>query len=57
MKFLISIVALTLALAVNGPAFAGDATMPKTKAECEKAGWPVGCLRVTSALGQRTRLI
>ena len=38
MKFLISIVALTLALAVNGPAFAGDATIPKTKAECEKAG-------------------
>jgi hypothetical protein len=35
MKSLISILAITLAVAFTGPTFAGGA---KTKAECEKAG-------------------
>jgi hypothetical protein len=38
MKTLISIFALTLALAFTGPAFAGDVTAAKTEADCAKAG-------------------
>jgi hypothetical protein len=38
MKTLISIFALTLALAFTGPAFAGDVTAAKTEADCTKAG-------------------
>jgi hypothetical protein len=38
MKTLFSIFAITLALAFTGPAFAGDVTMAKTKADCDKAG-------------------
>jgi hypothetical protein len=38
MKTLISMVALALALAFTGPAFAGDVTAAKTEADCAKAG-------------------
>jgi hypothetical protein len=38
MKTLVSTLALALALAFTGPAFAGDAAMAKTQADCEKAG-------------------
>ena len=38
MKTLISTLAVTLALAFTGPAFAGDVTKATTKADCEKAG-------------------
>ena len=44
MKTLASTVALALALAFAGPAFAGDVTTAKTQADCEKAGgtWDAG---------------
>jgi hypothetical protein len=38
MKALISTLAVALALAVTGPAFAGDVTTAKTEADCQKAG-------------------
>jgi hypothetical protein len=38
MKTLISALALTLALAFSGSAFAGDASAAKNKADCDKAG-------------------
>jgi hypothetical protein len=38
MKTLLSIFALTLALAFTDPAFAGDVTAAKTEADCAKAG-------------------
>ena len=38
MKTLLSIFALTLALAFTGPAFAGDVTAVKTEADCKAAG-------------------
>ena len=38
MKALVSTLALALALAFAGPAFAGDVTTAKTQADCEKAG-------------------
>ena len=38
MKTVLSIFALTLALAFTGPAFAGDVTAAKTEADCAKAG-------------------
>jgi hypothetical protein len=38
MKSLISVLAMALALAFTGPAFAGDVTTAKTQADCEKAG-------------------
>ena len=38
MKTLVSTVALALALAVSGPAFAGDVTKATNAADCEKAG-------------------
>jgi hypothetical protein len=38
MKTLISIFALTLALAFTGPAFAQDVKTAKTAADCAKAG-------------------
>ena len=38
MKTLISIVTLSLALALTPPAFAGGGSMPTNKADCEKAG-------------------
>ena len=38
MKTLISTFAFALALAFTGPAFAGDVTMAKNAADCEKAG-------------------
>jgi hypothetical protein len=38
MKTLISIFAVTLALAFTGLAFAGDVTAAKTEADCAKAG-------------------
>ena len=44
MKTLASTLALALALAFAGPAFAGDVTTAKTQADCEKAGgtWDAG---------------
>jgi hypothetical protein len=38
MKALISILALALALAFTGPAFAGGVATAKTEADCTKAG-------------------
>jgi hypothetical protein len=38
MKTLISIFAVTLALAFTGPVFAGDVKAAKTEADCAKAG-------------------
>jgi hypothetical protein len=38
MKTIISTLAMALALAFTGPAFAGDVTAAKTAADCEKAG-------------------
>ena len=38
MKGLLSMLAVALALAVTGPAFAGDITKATTKADCDKAG-------------------
>ena len=38
MKGFASILALALALAFAGPAFAGDVTAAKTEADCEAAG-------------------
>ena len=38
MKTLVSTFALALALAVTGPAFAGDVTKATNAADCEKAG-------------------
>jgi flagellin-like protein len=38
MKGLASIIALALAIAFTGPAFAQDVTSAKTAADCEKAG-------------------
>jgi hypothetical protein len=38
MKSLVSILAVTVALAFTGPAFAGDVTAAKTEADCAKAG-------------------
>jgi hypothetical protein len=38
MKTLVSSLALALALAVTGPAFAGDVSTAKNQADCEKAG-------------------
>ena len=38
MKSLISILAVTIALAFTGPAFAGDVTTAKTAADCKAAG-------------------
>ena len=38
MKVLVSTVALAVAIAMTGPAFAGDVTTAKTQADCEKAG-------------------
>jgi hypothetical protein len=38
MKALISMATLALALAVTGPAFAGDVKGATNKADCEKAG-------------------
>jgi hypothetical protein len=38
MKALVSMFALVLALAVTGPAFAGDVTKATDKASCDKAG-------------------
>jgi hypothetical protein len=38
MKTLISTFALAFALALSGPALAGDVTTAKTQADCEKAG-------------------
>jgi hypothetical protein len=38
MKSFISMLALTIAIAAAGPAFAGDAAGAKTQADCEAAG-------------------
>ena len=38
MKSLVTILAVALALAFTGPAFAGDVTAAKTEADCTKAG-------------------
>jgi hypothetical protein len=38
MKSLASMLALALALAVTGPAFAGDVTKATDKTSCDKAG-------------------
>ena len=38
MKTLVSALALTLALAFTGPAFAGDVTKATDKASCDSAG-------------------
>jgi hypothetical protein len=38
MKSPIAMIAVALALAFTGPAFAGDVTAAKNQADCEKAG-------------------
>lgn len=38
MKTLVSTIALLVAIAVTGPAFAGDVSTAKNQADCEKAG-------------------
>jgi hypothetical protein len=38
MKTLVSTLAITMALAFAGPAFAGDVSSAKTEADCTKAG-------------------
>jgi hypothetical protein len=38
MKTLVSTFVLALALAMTGPAFAGDVTKATNKADCDKAG-------------------
>jgi hypothetical protein len=38
MKVLVSTIALTVALAVSAPAFAGPGSLPNNKNDCEKAG-------------------
>jgi hypothetical protein len=38
MKILVSTIALLLALAVTGPAFAGDVSEATNQADCDKAG-------------------
>jgi hypothetical protein len=38
MKSLISMLALVVAVACTGPAFAGDVSTAKNQADCEKAG-------------------
>ena len=38
MKTLVSTIALLLALAVTGPAFAGDVSKATNQADCDKAG-------------------
>jgi hypothetical protein len=38
MKALVSTFALAIALAVTGPAFAGDVSKAKTEVDCQKAG-------------------
>jgi hypothetical protein len=38
MKTIVSMLALALALAFTGPAFAGDVTKATDKASCDKAG-------------------
>ena len=38
MKILISTLAMAVALAFTGPAFAGDVSKAKTEADCKKAG-------------------
>jgi len=38
LKSFISMLALAIAVAVTGPAFAGDAASAKNKADCEAAG-------------------
>jgi hypothetical protein len=38
MKMLVSSLALALAIAVSGSAFAGDVSSAKNQADCEKAG-------------------
>ena len=43
MKTLISIFAVTLALAFAGPTFAQDVKTAKTAADCAKAGGVLGC--------------
>ena len=45
MKTLISIFAVTLALAFTSPAFAGDVTAAKSEADCKAAGgrWDATC--------------
>ena len=53
MKTLLSIFALTLALAFTGPAFAGDVTAAKTEADCAKAG---GTWNATSKMCEETKM-
>ena len=38
MRSIASMIALAVALAFTGPAFAGDVTKATTKADCDKAG-------------------
>ena len=49
MKTLVSMVALALALAFTGPAFAGDVTKATNAADCEKAGgmWDASTTKCT----------
>jgi hypothetical protein len=53
MKTFISTIALALALAFTGPAFAGDVTTAKTKPDCEKAGgvWNAGTSVCSAPVG------
>jgi hypothetical protein len=53
MKTLLSIFALTLALAFTGPAFAGDVTAAKTEADCAKAG---GTWNATSKMCEEKKM-
>ena len=49
MKTFVSALALVLALAVTGPAFAGDVTKATDKASCDKAGgmWDAATYKCT----------
>jgi hypothetical protein len=55
MKTLISTLAVALALAFTGPAFAGDVTKATDKASCDKWLAACGTTRPRSALRRRCR--
>jgi uncharacterized membrane protein len=53
MKSLVSMLALAIALAFTGPAFAGDVATARTKPDCEKAGgvWNAGTNMCSAPVG------
>ena len=53
MKILISTLAMAVALAFTGPAFAGDVTAAKTEADCAKAG---GTWNATSKMCEEKKM-